>query len=903
MKKRIKFLGLIFLTLFIVTCSKEGEGGETGKDDGSPTEETKGKEFDVNVSGSAVTITVPNAIMITVPQGAFEGKATFKVTPLQSSSLPKAEDFTLYEAFEVTSTSGSSFNKDLEITIKYDASQGEKEAGRNGVAYYDEKRKRWIPFTDVTVDEQKSEIKFKSNHLTKLGRYSIIRQLGYTDWRSSLHFYIYWNEAKVPDNATYISPYKTVNVGTDPHYVQDIERYLEEAYTAFKNAQLQLPSGKISVYLKDLGPGIDGNTSFMGSLYINESIQNSDYATTAEALPMVCAHELFHYIQDYYYMQLFSDYTTKWWLEATAVQADRFVWPTNKKFEVIEYAQNLYQNLPRSWDDCNSDPEYYIAGNFLAYLITYRSGTKLALPDIIKECGKATNISYIRTILDNEIKTKLGTSIGEEYVDFIKWAFKGESDIKLSPMPPTPTPIYPNFKNAILANKAQQENLKAEIPYLATCFFKGMNKTGEKLTLMAKIENKSDCIAAFAFKINKSGSPILQKEMNKKDSIEIDLADGDEWIDIVCINKNKDENGSVNVIFNFDNRPKITSISPQKAKAGEQVTINGTNLGTSTSSSIYINDQLLNLAKYLISWTNTLIQFKVPEDASTGDIYVKVNNVPSNKVAFQFVKERPIIELWGTRVKSPYFTGLYQPWGGTFNSNTITILGKNWVNDPAKTKVKVNGTVVAANFSYIYPEPPYSRRIDIDMPTNVLGNITLSVECEGLESDPVNFFVGIPISALQKLPIHSITNVINVSTTNGKNLFSFTLTRAYNQISSANWNGNTLTVIGDVGGWVGKHEMKYIFNEYGTEATLQAKINSINLDAEFTIENLKIGFKALGITGDALLSYQKRNLTPSDYLSLSGNVKTSQPVYVYPITGIAPSSNELYTDLSFDFNN
>lgn len=517
------------------------------------------KSVDIQVSNAPATISIPNVIEMVIPQGAFNGTATIKIVPLNASSLPVSADFVLFESFDISSTSGKTFAKNLDITFKYDQTKGKKGSLFNGAAYYNEDLKKWIPFSDVAVDTVKSEIHIKTNHLCKLGRYSYTGAFGYSDWASSLHFNIYWNESGILSNAQYNSPYKSVNVGSDPWYVQDIEFYLETAFSAYKKANLSLPDGKINVYLKDLGTD-DGMSSFTGNIYINQKIQNSKtgYATTEEILPMACAHELLHYVQDYYYMQLFSEYTIKWWLEATAVQADRYVWPSNKKFEVVDYGKNLYNNLSRSWDDCNRDPDYYIAGTFLSYLINYRTGTKLSLPEIITDGGKATDISYMRTILDNGIKSKLSSSgIGEEFVNFIKWAIEGKSDIILIPSSPTPTPVYPNFKSSILQAKTQKETQSSTIPHLATAFFKALNKTNEKQTMVAKIDSKTDQVVALAYKMNDKGSATFIKEMNVKDSVMVELADVKEWVEIVGINKSKDSDGTISVSYKFDEKPVI----------------------------------------------------------------------------------------------------------------------------------------------------------------------------------------------------------------------------------------------------------------------------------------------------------------------------------------------------------
>jgi hypothetical protein len=868
----------LFMFIFVVSCSK------TDNDDpGNPS------SYEINVSLAPATIEIPNLVEVLIPQGAFEGSATFKISTVQASSLPASTDFEMIETYEITSTSGKTFAKDLEITIKYDPLKGQKDVNLNGAAYYHEDLKKWIPFSDVIIDAEKSEIRIKSNHLTKLGRFSYTKLLGYTDWSSSLHFTYYWNEPGVLDNTKYISPYKDVNVGADPHYIQDIRSYMEASYAAFKKANLNLPSGKINVYIKKLDSGTDGMTSFLGNIYISESIENSNYATTAEALPMVCSHELLHYVQDYYYMQLFSDYTVKWWLEATAVQADRYVWPANKKFEVIEYGQNLSQNLTTSWDDCNNDPGYYIAGNFLSYLISYRAGTKLELPDLIKEGGKAGNISFMRTILDQMIKSKLGSSgIGEEYANFIKWAVDGKSDIKLTPQRPTPTPVYPNFKNAILTGKFQNEKLTASTPRLAVTFFKGLNNTKEKLEMIAKLDAKSDQLIAWAYKMNSNGTATFLKEVKAKDSVIVELADNQEWAEIVCVNKTKDDEGFATVKFSFNTMPHVTAISPQKAKAGELVSIQGSNLGTGVTSSIFINNQSVNLTKYLKSWTNSLIQFIVPENASSGQIYVTNSGILSNKQTFEFIKTPPILDKIGIFMGTTYFPG-YQPWGGYDQySKTIYIFGKNWSTDPAKTFVKVNGNIVPIT-GYSGTTLP-DQQLSIDMPA-INGNFTITVESEGMESEPKNFYKGIPPEILHKMPLMRFLNqfmaTYNDYQDNNKpktHSCSFTIAKDYNTLESYSWSGNTLTIVGKGAEYIGTHNVVLTFNEFGTMVTkVEVDVKSLNTDIKYILNNLKV--ELWGMYNQ--LKFVRAAIPASAYQSVSGTRMTTEPRYVFNLTGMA----------------
>ncbi|MGV8138707.1 MAG: hypothetical protein AB2L20_26180 [Mangrovibacterium sp.] len=45
----------------------------------------------------------------------------------------------------------------------------------------------------------------------------------------------------------------------------------------------------------------------MGSIFIHESTRNSNYASIAEVLSMVCLYEFFHHVQDW--VQLFFDFS------------------------------------------------------------------------------------------------------------------------------------------------------------------------------------------------------------------------------------------------------------------------------------------------------------------------------------------------------------------------------------------------------------------------------------------------------------------------------------------------------------------------------------------------------------------------------------------------------------------
>lgn len=89
------------------------------------------------------------------------------------------------------------------------------------------------------------------------------------------------------------------------------------------------------------------------------------------------------------------------------------------------------------------------------------------------------------------------------------------------------------------------------------------------------------------------------------------------------------------------NLPQINSINPTSAKVNDIITINGKYFGSSsTVGKVYFNSIV---ATDVVSWSDLKIEVKVPTNAQTGYVYVKVNNDESNKVNFTLLDNKPII--------------------------------------------------------------------------------------------------------------------------------------------------------------------------------------------------------------------------------------------------------------------
>ncbi|MCP6718201.1 MAG: IPT/TIG domain-containing protein [Patescibacteria group bacterium] len=106
---------------------------------------------------------------------------------------------------------------------------------------------------------------------------------------------------------------------------------------------------------------------------------------------------------------------------------------------------------------------------------------------------------------------------------------------------------------------------------------------------------------------------------------------------------------------NFRILPKITSLSPSTAQAGESVVISGDHFcqsGTcpsqgnraSSSDKITINGVLTGDSK-VSAWTDTSITIEIPDDASSGNVIVRSNSYDSNSNSFTLTGEEEVPEV------------------------------------------------------------------------------------------------------------------------------------------------------------------------------------------------------------------------------------------------------------------
>jgi hypothetical protein len=350
-----------------------------------------------------------------------------------------------------------------------------------------------------------------------------------------------------------------------PYYIIDMGKALEKSLSVFvgigiatynkPNISTTLFNDELiirHVYVCPLGTGsnaIEGETnSITGSIFINQNVPTTaEVPNQAIALQKVCAHELLHNLTSYYYsgfmvkLSSLADATSNaWWWECLASQADRLVYPANSPYEAELVAmdnqtgiQNIIHN---SWDVCNKAPDWYISSAFLSYLLYYRSGTKADFAKIFKCPVKSAwnELSYIRTSLDDYVKTELGSKgLGQEYYDFMLWLLENRYQNLNLGMQSSGL----GYNQTIEFKKDNFEpkiTFKKDAPYMSLRMFKIIKQkvANEKMFTIKNLGQEGEC-TVLVFECSGQGRKLIRilDLYSKKDSINITHQPG-KWTEV-----------------------------------------------------------------------------------------------------------------------------------------------------------------------------------------------------------------------------------------------------------------------------------------------------------------------------------------------------------------------------------
>lgn len=497
----------------------------------------------INVSEESKTVSV-DSIEVTLPAKLYD--KDFRLTIVKLDRPPLMPDSVKPgSAYDVTVSFDAAFNIPLLIKLKniIKSSINERDIDKFKAVYFDDKNHKWIPYEFSHISLKDSTLLFETNHLTKLSWWWDDEVLwGYTDVYQRNNIRVFYKETDVDSMRLKYGASQTPqswHVTGIPLYVQDVTEYLHEVMTAFKGEGLPVPEHVFTVYVKKMKDN-DGVVGLLGML--NHYLTINCDIKTPEKLRSLLAHEFMHYIQDKY---IAAHPGNIFWMEAHAPLSDRLVWDENiispcesehYLLDGIMKTNSIFNFLHNSWDYWDSsiltqngwgNLDYcYLAGTFMHYMRTYRSGSpKLNPATLLKETAW---FGSWRSYLDSYIKTHLNSTIGDEYENYVKFLLEGsEKNFTLLDKEGSNPYSYllsisrdKKFSEKIIYDFGKDDkdpkvdNLNFKIPYLASKVFILYNKSTDKNVV---VRYKPQYEADENYKVYYGKYDILTKKMTYVD--------------------------------------------------------------------------------------------------------------------------------------------------------------------------------------------------------------------------------------------------------------------------------------------------------------------------------------------------------------------------------------------------
>ncbi|MBM2814683.1 MAG: hypothetical protein HW421_1445 [Ignavibacteria bacterium] len=198
--------------------------------------------------------------------------------------------------------------------------------------------------------------------------------------------------------------------------------------------------------------------------------------------------------------------------------------------------------------------------------------------------------------------------------------------------------------------------------------------TGDKLSIIGKNFgfNKDSSFVAF------NGDPIDATDYEEWSNTSIRIivpANAKNSNITVTVNKVKSNAKFFGILAKADN-PFIDSLIPNSGMPGDNISIYGKYFGiASDTSSVLLAGNPIDKTN-IVSWNNTLIVFKVPANAASGNISIKVGNTFSNTVQFILTASPPKIDK-------------IEP-ASVFTGDVITITGTDFSNSSVNNFISFN---------------------------------------------------------------------------------------------------------------------------------------------------------------------------------------------------------------------
>lgn len=634
---------------------------------GSGTEFTK----TVNPSTNDQTITTTDgAVTIVIPGGLLTKTETLTIKKVNSAAVPAPNTKALEtgDVYDIKLGNLTSLSKPITLKFAYDPSKIRADIAATistTLSYYDETQKAWI-WVPATIDQANKKITATIQHLSCWAWHFL---KGDYEVSSIGDFVVFWSEKEANDRTNGVSQnyYETADVRyhIDPKindYVEDVIAYLQIAFKAYKDKGFRTPPETdlpISVYISE-GSGDFSRGKFLHSLYFS-------YAHMFQYnLKYFVAHEVFHSFEgSYLWPQSMGTsidldslgpivpispilrilpilQRSLWFVEGAAeYAAEHIAWKGTLRLMGKDVQKNF---LNQPLYDVNAHNNTYDTSIFIKYLVDHGANFKDMCEYVFNYDWSQLNDYYYP--LNEYLSLNVNSGLPNMYLRFSRY-FLFDSK---SPMPTITDSLHSeiaNYRSTVQSREALSNTFVVD----GNCTAKlwgiwvadvNYDKDTKRLPFEVRIDGafpSSDRVAVdvFVLKGDKRVSgglsptgtflgPVSEKSIPPIISGTIEKGDA---IYITAVNSDVTQH-QIKIAVNFG--PHIESITPSSGKDNDVVTIAGTGLGGTQGSSILIFSNGKTASP--TTWSETKIVTKVPEDTSTGNVFVTVNNVKSNEVIF-----------------------------------------------------------------------------------------------------------------------------------------------------------------------------------------------------------------------------------------------------------------------------
>lgn len=561
----------------------------------SPTT-TPGTTVSIKPSSGVQTIT-SGPVALTIPGGLLTAPMDLTVAPSATASqLPRAApDAKILGSFDIELGSGTTLDQPITLEFTYDPSTLDPNApeGKNlFVSSWDAQNNLWS-LLPTTVDTTRHTVSVQTTHLSTWIYWTL---QGYKYVPASTDdslFEVYYNPSHAQPRKDVATTYTMLDLA------MDVLSALSTARAAYVGANFTPPNYQVKAIITDAG---DSNMDpYTGNIFLDRK-----ELTGIDILRHDSGHELFHVFQN----QIFNIWgmdKRRWWIEGT---------PDYASSMIVWGGQTEMPTLSASYFDesltVHDNVHAYQNSAFVHYLVERRKMNFKAMWDAV--AANSTRGDNGLSAFQGYVSSTSGETFSQVWAEFVDYALFDATQ-------PMATALSTSFKLtdtvATGSRALTVPSLGAKLVYIGSTPPVGSSTRHVMISATGLVSNNTVELWQLTGSDRSTGK--LKSVLVDGTAAGFDLGASD-MIAAVAINAaSTDATVSLNAT---SGGPVITSVAPNPAPQGSNVTITGSGFGAmSTSSLLYLGSTSMSWN----TWTDTSITFTVPAATVVGTTSVHVS--------------------------------------------------------------------------------------------------------------------------------------------------------------------------------------------------------------------------------------------------------------------------------------